>query len=354
MTDIETELIQLIQSGISQTTLKKMFSLAVDDRGELSKFFTDKCTLKGIDGNCVEQLILKLKSEGELQYVLDVWEKDDLVNVTALIKGKNIYNILSPIDISESTKRFIASITPPKNGIAKGVFEIISLAFLKDVNTSNLFYGTRHGDIHAGGLALEYKGPLARICGTVAHPVYQEVTKLKEILIDEYVWPADYYIDDIYAGKKTSEQYFKSIVADLCGIKMTNEELFDIILRSMIASHTNWLKYDKDIRSFSDDYDFLCKEVVKDASKGIVDGNALTRLRLAINFKGYAEDDNWDYLIGFKGKNGEDAIQNGDYIVISNDNARNLRYIYEHPNISYRGRGGSLEGRSQYVQVIFT
>ena len=354
MTDIEARLIQLVQSGLSQITLKKMLSLAADDSGELSKLFTDKCNTKGIDGNCIEQLILKLKSEGEFQYIFDIWEKGDLVDVTALIEGENIYNILSPIDISESTKHFIASITPPKNGIAKGVFEIISLAFFKDVNTCNLFYGTHHGDVHAGGLALEYKGPLARICGTIAHPVYQEISKLKEILIDEYVWQDDYSIDTIYAGKKTSEQYFKSIVADLGGIKLTDNELFSIILRSMIASHTDWLKYDADIEAFTPYFDFFCKEVIKDPVKGIIDGNALTRLRLALNFKGYAEDDNWDYLIGFKGQNGEDAVRRGDYIVISNEKARDLKYIYEHPNISYRGRGGSLEGRAQYVQVIFT
>lgn len=354
MTETETRLIQLVQSGLSQTTLKKMLSLAADDNGELSKIFTDKCNAKGIDGNCIEQLILKLKSEGEFQYIFDLWENGDLVDVTALIEGENIYNILSPIDISESTKHFIASITPPKNGIAKGVFEILSLVFLKDINTSNLFYGTHHGDVHAGGLALEYKGPLARICGTVAHPVYQEIAKLREILIDEYVWQGDYCIDTIYSGKKTSEHYFKSIVADLAGIELTDTELFSIILRSMIASHSNWLKYDANVASFTPDFNFFCKEVVKDSIKGIIDGNALTRLRLALNFKGYAEDDNWDYLIGFKGQNGEDAVQRGDYIVVSNEQARDLRYIYEHPNISYRGRGGALEGRTQYCQVIFT
>lgn len=250
------------------------------------------------------------------------------------LKSDNVYKLFASLNLNRDTIAELAKENPSKNSITRGAFEILFELLLQDVNKGNANYPGKSGDVNAGGLALEFKGPGARVKSQVEHSASAIDSKFNELY--KVVNNDINNVKAVFSSQTSMRQYFEDL-------KITDDEIFDIIAQSLLAQY-NLSDTVKDLKP-------LQKDIVKN---GVVDYKNVTKLMGSIQLKGYVEDEHWDYMVVFKGKKGEQAIKTGDYAIISAEDAKDIKKIFNDKHITFSGGGHAYRSvRDHYCQINY-
>ena len=247
------------------------------------------------------------------------------------VKENNLYKLFSSLNLNKDTIIELASEKPSRNSITRGAFEILCELLLQDTNLKNANYSGKAGDVNAGGLALEFKGPGARVKSQVEHSAVAIDDKFNEIC---KVKNPDFKDGKaIFASQQNMKQYIPTDWSD--------DEIFSLIAQSLLAQYN--------LEDSAEDLKSLQKDIV---NKGNINYQNITRLMGCIQLKGYVEDEHWDYMVIFKGKSGDQAINKGDYFCLSADDAENIPATFNNKLLHFGAGGhGYRSVRDHYCQI---
>lgn len=250
--------------------------------------------------------------------------KNRLPKVISLIESNNIYKLFGRL-LSHDTLIELAGEKPSQSTIARGNFEILCQLLIKDLNRGNKRYPGKHGDINAGGITIELKGPKGRIKGQKEHSA--------SLIDNEF--------NRICGG--TGKDVFASISnmkSNLSGIKGSDSVIFDIISRSLQAQY-----------GLNEDISVLQPHIV---NRGCINYRNVTRLMGCIQLRGYWLDERWDYICIFKGTDGPSSLKDGGYVCISSSDASDVVKMFNDKRITFSGGGNSSRtSRDHYCKISY-
>lgn len=329
--DIKQQLIAIIQSPeLTDKQAKKMIR-AIDDPKLLVDTLYDYFEERGCEDDA-KNITRILNANDDIDSFIELTgNKDSLPTAKDFINSSNVYNLFASTSISKNTLQELAEERPSKNSITRGAFEILCELLLRDTNTGNKNYSGKAGDVNAGGLAIEFKGPQARVKGQKEHNaslIDDEFNKIYKTIVPDHKDSKK-----IFASQTNMKTYFDDLNVD-------DDVIFEIISKSLQAQY-----------GFDEDLSSLQSSIV---NNGKVDYKNVTRLMGCIQLKGYWEDEHWDYICIFHGKKGEQAIKNGDYTCIPAEEASDVISTFNNKHISFAAGGNGYGSvRDSYCQIYY-
>ena len=329
--DLKQQLIDIIQSPeFTDKQAKKMIRAIGDPKlliDTLYSYFEER----GCEDD-TKNIIRILNANDDIDSFIELTNnKDSLPTAKDFIKSKNVYDLFASVSLSKNTLQELAEERPSKNSITRGAFEILCELLLRDTNTGNKNYEGKVGDVNAGGLAIEFKGPQARVKGQKEHNaslIDDEFNKIYKTIVPDHK-----DAKQIFASQKNMKVYFDNL-------NVADDVIFEIISKSLQAQY-----------GFNEDLSSLQSSIVKN---GKVNYPNVTRLMGCIQLKGYWEDEHWDYICIFHGKKGEQALKKGDYTCISATDASNVVTMFNNSHLTFAtGGNGYGSVRDSYCQIYY-
>ena len=331
--ELKQQLLDIINSpSLTNKVAKKMIRAAVEDPEVLVNRFKDYFTERGCEDD-ITNIVRILDANNNIEEMLSIIDdKSILPTAIDFIKNDNIYSLFKQTNIDIKTLKELANEFPSKNSITRGRFEILCQLLLQDVNLANKNYPGKAGDVNAGGLALEFKGPGARVKGqkecpaTLIDDMFAKLTGVNE---------AKVFATQANMKKVFSHEFFSN---------KTDEEIFEIICKSLYAQYNKGT--DSDIQ--------LLKPIQKDVvNRGKIIPNNITKLMGCIQLQGYQNQENWDYICIFTGKKGDEALQKGNYVCLTADYCNDIVKTFNDSKLTFTA-GGNGHGavRDHYCQIF--
>lgn len=329
--DLKQQLIDIIQSPEFTDKQAKKMIRAIGDPKFLIDTLYDYFEERGCEDD-VKNIIRILNANDDIDSFIELTNnKDSLPTAKDFIKSSNVYDLFVSASLSKNTLQELAEERPSKNSITRGAFEILCELLLRDTNTGNKNYEGKAGDVNAGGLAIEFKGPQARIRGQKEHNaslIDDEFNKIYKTIVPDHK-----DAKRIFASQKNMRLYFDDL-------NVADDVIFEIISKSLQAQY-----------GFNEDLSLLQPSIVKN---GKVNYPNVTRLMGCIQLKGYWEDEHWDYICIFHGKKGEQALKKGDYTCISATDASNVVTMFNNSHLTFAtGGNGYGSVRDSYCQIYY-
>ena len=329
--DLKQQLIDIIQSPEFTDKQAKKMIRAIGDPKLLIDTLYDYFEERGCEDD-TKNIIRILNANDDIDSFIELTNnKDSLPTAKDFIKYSNVYDLFASASLSKNTLQELAEERPSKNSITRGAFEILCELLLRDTNTGNKNYEGKAGDVNAGGLAIEFKGPQARVKGQKEHNaslIDDEFNKIYKIIV-----PNHKDAKQIFASQKNMKVYFDNL-------NVADDVIFEIISKSLQAQY-----------GFNEDLSSLQSSIVKN---GKVNYPNVTRLMGCIQLKGYWEDEHWDYICIFHGKKGEQALKKGDYTCISATDASNVVTMFNNSHLTFAtGGNGYGSVRDSYCQIYY-
>ena len=167
--DLKQQLIDIIQSPEFTDKQAKKMIRAIGDPKLLIDTLYDYFEERGCEDD-TKNIIRILNANDDIDSFIELTNnKDSLPTAKDFIKYSNVYDLFASASLSKNTLQELAEERPSKNSITRGAFEILCELLLRDTNTGNKNYEGKAGDVNAGGLAIEFKGPQARVKGQKEH-----------------------------------------------------------------------------------------------------------------------------------------------------------------------------------------
>ena len=329
--DLKQQLIDIIQSPEFTDKQAKKMIRAIDDPKLLIDTLYSYFEERGCEDD-VKNIIRILNANDDIDSFIELTNnKDSLPTAKDFIKSSNVYDLFASTSISKNALQELAEEKPSRRSITRGAFEILCELLLRDINAGNKNYSGKAGDINAGGLAIEFKGPKACVKGQKEHNaslIDDEFNKIYKTIVPDHK-----DAKQIFASQKNMKVYFDDL-------NVADDVIFEIISKSLQA------QYD-----FNEDLSSLQPSIVKN---GKVNYSNVTRLMGCIQLKGYWEDEHWDYICIFHGKEGDLAIKKGDYTCIPATDASDIVTTFNNSHITLTG-GGNGYGtvRDSYCRIYY-
>lgn len=329
--DLKQQLIDIIQSPEFTDKQAKKMIRAIGDPRLLIDTLYDYFEERGCEDD-VKSIIRILNANDDIDSFIELSNNiDSLPTAKDFIKSSNVYDLFASVSLSKNTLQELAEERPSKNSITRGAFEILCELLLRDTNTGNKNYEGKAGDVNAGGLAIEFKGPQARIRSQKEHNaslIDDEFNKIYKTIVPDHK-----DAKQIFASQKNMRLYFDDL-------NVADDVIFEIISKSLQAQY-----------GFNEDLSSLQPAIVKN---GKVNYPNVTRLMGCIQLKGYWEDEHWDYICIFHGKKGEQALKKGDYTCISATDASNVVTMFNNSHLTFAtGGNGYGSVRDSYCQIYY-
>ena len=329
--DLKQQLIDIIQSPEFTDKQAKKMIRAIGDPKLLIDTLYDYFEERGCEDD-TKNIIRILNANDDIDSFIELTNnKDSLPTAKDFIKSKNVYDLFTSVSLSKNTLQELAEERPSKNSITRGAFEILCELLLRDTNTGNKNYEGKAGDVNADGLAIEFKGPQARVKGQKEHNaslIDDEFNKIYKTIVPDHK-----DAKQIFASQKNMKVYFDNL-------NVADDVIFEIISKSLQAQY-----------GFNEDLSSLQSSIVKN---GKVNYPNVTRLMGCIQLKGYWEDEHWDYICIFHGKKGEQALKKGDYTCISATDASNVVTMFNNSHLTFAtGGNGYGSVRDSYCQIYY-
>lgn len=350
--NLKDQLLQLIDSESLTDDIGVMMLNLIQDNNKVSREELDSYFInRGIDDD-KKNIIRIFKDYGALNtlYNLMTPNSNNLISVEDFLKSDNIYTLIqksNPI-ISIDLLKDLAQENPSRGGITRGMFEILCLLFFKEVNNKNSSLGLKgHGDIHANGLALEFKTPGARVKSQKEHSA---------ALIDNYIEKEISKLTKEKLNFKKIMSSQKSIIKFIDSVNeaysLTAEYWFDILVGGLFAQYDI---RDKDMWSRLFNYEDFKSHFVSIYSNRSQFAKDLIRLMGCIQLRLYQQEEMFDYIVLFKGRNGNQSLNTGDYICIDADYIRDIDKVFNDKHIILSGGGdgyGSVRDHYCHIEYI--
>lgn len=270
-----------------------------------------------------------------------------------LNENNNIYDLIqSKCDIPKRILEKIARLNNPSSrNITRGIYEIL-IELFSNVRKNNIPCNGKNGDINFKNYTIEIKQSGARIAGQGTLDTAQKID-------NRFIELCKYHKINDKELIKSGQQIFKS---------KKNINKFNELLCKYISN--NLYNYDKIIEILSDSllaqFDKVrSKEFVEFKnfikSKNLINHNNEIDLNIIKNIFGvidmyfYQKYENWDSMIIFYGRNSEEIIKNGNYVVIDKSDCISFENLYnkmynelkithdKYPGYSTRYREWSLD-----------
>ncbi len=340
-------LFSILQESISDETKKVLLDIinspsftekqarkiirSLDDQKILVDTLYNYYTSRGVEDDA-KNITRIIDANDNIEEFIELVSNDSyLPSADDFIKGHNIYDLFSSCNLNKETLKELANEKPSRSSITRGMFEILCELLLKNINYKNANYPGKAGDVNAGGLAIEFKGPQARVKGQKEHNALLIDQKFNEL----YNTISDKEISDknIFSTQDLMKKYLGDLSA-------SDEDIFNVISKSLL----NQYGFDDDLRSIQ-------KEIV---NKGKIDVKNITRLLGCIQLKGYYLDERWDYICIFHGNKGIEALQRGDYTCILGEDVTDIVKTFNNKHLIFSG-GGKYTGsvRDHYCQIYY-
>lgn len=328
--ELKQQLLDIIQSpSFTDVQAKKMIR-AIDDPQVLVDSLYDYFEKRGCEDDS-KNITRILNANDDIENFINIANDPSILPSAAdFVKSDNVYKLFGDF-LSKNSLMEIAEEKPSKFSITRGAFEILCELLLRDTNEGNKNYSGKAGDVNAGGLALEFKGPQARVKGQKEHNASLIDTKFNEIM--KTLVPDHKDVKQVFSSQTNMKKYLEDL-------DVTDDVMFDLISKSLQAQY-----------GFDEDLSSLQKDIV---NNGQVNYKNVTRLMGCIQLRGYWEDEHWDYICIFHGKKGEQVLKSGDYTAIPADYARNIVKIFNDPHITFVGGGNGYGSvRDSYCQIYY-
>ena len=333
---LKDQLISFINSdAITDEIAHKMLHATVG--GEPLENFRKVLSSKGI-GECsryVEQIV---QGYGQFNDMLDILNnRKKQIDGGEVLKGKNIYELLSGTGLNENMLKEIADLEiSNKKSINRGKYEILLTLFIRDIVIADA------GDVAfktgSGQCRLEVKCDDARICNQKV-PNFEQAENFLRKLIDN-----DSKDNDSYFKKKNLLGSQRDVRETCDQIQKTHPKLnvFDVLVRTLNAQYSELDESPEKI--LGNKYEDIKKAVYKNNK---IDTKQFVRLMMAIQLRGYLRSDVFDKLILIDNKTGK-------YIIIDADEIESLD-TFDNDHIKVRGIGGRVTGtyRENFCQISY-
>ena len=350
--DLKAQLLQLIDSESLTDDIGVMMLNLIQDNNRVSKDELDSYFInRGIEDD-KKNIIRIFKDYGALNtlYNLMTPNSNNLITVEDFLKSDNIYNLIqksNPV-ISIDLLKDLAQENPSRGGITRGMFEILCLLFLKEINNKNTSSGLKgHGDVHTNNLALEFKTPGARVKSQKEHSatlidsyIEKEISKLTKEKLD---------FKKIMSSQKSIIEFIDSVNKVYSIIA---EDWFDILVGGLFAQYDI---RDKNMWSRLFDYKGFKSHFISIYSNKKQFAKDLIRLMGCIQLRFYQQEEMFDYIVIFKGRNGNQSLNTGDYICIDANYAIDINRVFNDNHIILSGGGdgyGSVRDHYCHIEYI--
>lgn len=328
--ELKQQLLDIIQSpSFTDQQAKKMIR-AINDPQVLVDSLYGYFEKRGCEDDS-KNITRILNANDDIDNFIDIANDPSILPSAAdFVKADNVYKLFGNL-LSKSSLMEIAEEKPSKFSITRGAFEILCELLLSDTNEENKNYSGKAGDVNAGGLALEFKGPQARVKGQKEHNaslIDDEFNKIYKTIVPDHK-----DAKQIFASQKNMKVYFDDL-------NVADDVIFEIISKSLQAQY-----------GFNEDLSSLQSSIVKN---GKVNYPNVTRLMGCIQLRGYWEDEHWDYICIFHGKKGEQALKKGDYTCIPANDASDIVTTFNNSHITFTGGGNGYGSvRDSYCRICY-
>ena len=329
----------------NDVTAKKMISAAYSLNPELENKINNLFVQKGID-DCKKFIIRIFKEYSEEDLLRKMVENEiNLPDSSAFINNNNIYKLINDYyHINIDCLKELAELHPSKQSITRGMFEIITQLFLSDIADKNSSKGlSGHGDVNTKLYSLEFKTPSARVKSQKEHSAQKIENYILDFLKHHNI---TIKLDKkgTFSSQKRINEFFNELTAK---ISLSDDEIYNLIEGALFNQ-----------------YDINNKEIKKlklDASiktsivrGGKVNSKQLIRLMGCIQLRYYQLEENYSHLVIFKGKDGDQSINNGDYICLPGNYVNDINKVFANKSIEFSG-GGNPNGtvRDHYCQIFY-
>jgi len=279
----------------------------------------------------------------------------------------NVYDFFKSYELSEDFLKKLANITYAVGSTAQGIFENLLNVLLSDTGRSYELTSKQKlklskgepvfskisrdgaaGDVKGTLAFLELKGPGARIKGQKlqsAKSAQQNFDRsIAGLIYQTDVNPKEIQYNPIFGVDGNNDPKAFETFLELLTYGLDKDTIYDLL--SQVFADQLQLNIQKDIKTFLKD-----TAVLDDIGNKKEFCKKWRKILGTIHLYGYQKQEHWDYLILFVGKTGAAAIDKGQYLTISANEALDMKTVFESNRYHFSGYLKDSSGWDDTVHI---
>lgn len=302
-----------------------------------------------------------------LENVIDKFDKNNTVfnkhrgidlAESGLNNTANIYNFFKDLGLSDNAMKQLAKLKYSVGGVIQGEFEVLTSLLISDLNSRSQQVITRgknkgnfkwndapegYGDIKCQSANIEYKCPGARVKDQKIGPAKAIQQSFDKFLKDQNIKNEML----IVGNNKNSSNAKNTILSLLNDYGIDYKDICNALGNAFAEQLSAGNADEKTIAKFLINHQ---EDLVPEKNK--FNDTVWSRLIGCIQLKYYQAMANWDYIMVFCGKDGNEASNKGNFITISKDMVQELEEIYKDERIHFTGYLNNSSGWDDAVHIF--